>query len=1418
MDIELKSHSSNRKYDEEEALKWAALERLSTYERARKGFLHGIAGDLKEIDIKKLGFQEKKELLESVVKHIDQNESYLKRLKRRIDRVSLNLPTIEVRFENLKIDTEAYVGKRALPSILNVILNVAETLGNYLHIFPNKKQKFSILSDVSGIIKPGRMTLLLGPPGSGKSTLLRALSGRIDSKLKVSGKVTYNGHELHEFESSRTSAYISQNDVHLPLLTVRETLAFSARCQGVGTGYDMLVELLSREKQLNITPDPYLDALMKASMVSGKKEDIVTAYILKILELEVCADTIVGDEMRRGVSGGQKKRVTTGEMLVGPVNVLFMDSISTGLDSSTTFQIVNCIRQSIHILGKSALISLLQPPPETFDLFDDVILLSEGQIVYQGPREHILEFFEFMGFKCPERKAVADYLQEVTSKKDQGQYWFNKEKPYRHISVDEFAKTFMSFHVGSAIQRELATPFDRSKSHPAALTKSKYGTNKKELLMACLEREFILTKRMAFVHIFRIIQMQISALCLAAIFSNVRKDHNTVEDGANYLSAIFFVVNTITFAGFFEVPIMVDKLPVFYKQRDQQFYPSWAFSLPASVLGIPKSIVEIFFWVAITYYTLGFDPSPTRMLRHFFLLLLNSLMACSLFTCIAATMRDHIVANTAGSVILLWILILGGFILSRENMPKWIIWGYWTSPLMYIQTGLSTNEFLGNTWNRVVNGSTETLGVAVLKLRGLQTQSYWYWIAVVVLVAVFFLFNVISALALTYLNEYGKSQSVFIPQETSDDEETKHRRNQDNRLLQSEASTSRTVDSMAHENPVQTVKSGTKRTILPFTPLCLTFENITYSVDMPKGMKSQGMLEERLELLKGLSGAFRPGVLTALMGVSGAGKTTLLDVLAGRKNTGYIEGNIMVSGYPKNQSTFARVSGYCEQNDIHSPLVTVHESLLFSAWLRLPADIERKTRELFVEEVMELVELTPLRDALVGFPNLNGLAIEQRKRLTIAVELVANPSIIFMDEPTSGLDARAAAIVMRTVRNTVDTGRTVVCTIHQPSIDIFESFDELFLLTRGGEEIYSGPIGPQSRHLIEYFQRISQVGRIRDGYNPATWALEVTTRAQEDLFGVKFSDIYKNSDLYRTNIALVRELSNPPPDSQDLHFPSKYSQTYLNQLKACVWKINKSYWRNTSYNAVRLLLSVAMSIMFGVLFLRLGSLRSTKEEIMNGVGSMYMAILFMGRNNAGTVRPVLLAERTVFYRERAAGMYSALPYAIAQVVIELPYTVVQVTIYAIIVYAMMGFQWTAAKFFLNLFFIFITILYFTYNGMALSAISPNQPFASILSSLMSTVWTLFAGFLIPTQKIAIWLRWLAWLCPTLWSMYGLVASQYADLQSKLYSGETVSEFMKDHYGFSYDFLWVVSLVLIGFSFVFAFAYIYGTAALNFQKR
>ncbi|KAK1576449.1 hypothetical protein Q3G72_013967 [Acer saccharum] len=262
----------------------------------------------------------------------------------------MDIPTLEVRFEHVNVDTEAYVGSRALPTFLNFFFNMIEALLNCLHLSASAKNHLSILHDVTGMIKPCRMTLLLGPPSSGKTTLLLALAGRLDQNLKFSGSITYNGHNINEFVPQRTVAYISQQDLHIPEMTVRETLSFSARCQGVGSRYDMLAELARREKTENIKPDPDIDIFMKAASTKGEEANVVTDYIIKVLGLENCADTMVGDDMIRGISGGQRKRVTTGELLVGPARVLLMDEISTGLDSSTTFQIVNSLKQFTHIL------------------------------------------------------------------------------------------------------------------------------------------------------------------------------------------------------------------------------------------------------------------------------------------------------------------------------------------------------------------------------------------------------------------------------------------------------------------------------------------------------------------------------------------------------------------------------------------------------------------------------------------------------------------------------------------------------------------------------------------------------------------------------------------------------------------------------------------------------------------------------------------------------------------------------------------------------------------------------------------------------------------------------------------------------------------------------------------------------------
>ncbi|KAF3776177.1 putative ABC transporter ATP-binding protein [Nymphaea thermarum] len=346
-------------------------------------------------------------------------------------------------------------------------------------------------------------------------------------------------------------------------------------------------------------------------------------------------------------------------------------------------------------------------------------------------------------------------------------------------------------------------------------------------------------------------------------------------------------------------------------------------------------------------------------------------------------------------------------------------------------------------------------------------HQYSFWICIGALCGFAVLFNTLCVIALTYLRAPQKAHGN-VASAPADDSRVHARRD---------------------SSPTFGLPNGTpeRRMVLPLQPLTLTFKHINYFVDTPPEMKKYGIKEKRIQLLKDVSGAFRPDSLTALMGVTGAGKTTLMDVLAGRKTGGHIEGSIKVSGYPKKQETFARVFGYCEQNDIHSPYITIHESFLFSAWLRLPPEISSETRTRFVDEVMELVELKGMKCSLVGVPDLFGLTTDQRKRLNIAVELVSNPSVIFMDEPTTGLDTPAATIVMRAMRNTVDTGRTVVCTIHQPNTEIFESFDEA----------------------------IPGVPKMRSGSSPSAWMLDVTSTDMEFDLGIDFAEYYQRSPLYK---------------------------------------------------------------------------------------------------------------------------------------------------------------------------------------------------------------------------------------------------------------------------------------------------------------
>ncbi|EMS59278.1 Pleiotropic drug resistance protein 3 [Triticum urartu] len=681
-------------------------------------------------------------------------------------------------------------------------------------------------------------------------------------------------------------------------------------------------------------------------------------------------------------------------MIVGPSKALFMDEISTGLDSSTTFQIVSCLQQLAHISESTILVSLLQPAPETYELFDDIILMAEGQIVYHGHKGYIMSFFESCGFKCPERKGSADFLQEVLSKKDQKQYWSRNEEGYNFVTVDQFCDKFKASQSGQNLAEELSKPYEESKGHKNALSFSIYSLSKWDLLKACFARELLLMKRNAFIYISKSIQLGLLAVITGTVFLRTRMGVDRIH--ANYyMGSLFYALLLLMVNGFPELAMAINRLPIFYKQRDDYFYPAWAYAIPSFILKIPVSLVESIAWTTISYYLIGYTPEASRFFCQLLVLFLIHTVTLSMFRCVASYCQTMVAGSVGGTMAFLATLLFGGFIIPRSFMPNWLKWGFWLSPLSYGEIGLTGNEFLAQRWLEI-KISGVALGRRILMDQGLDFSSYFYWISIGALLGFTLLFNVGFAIGLT-------------------------------------------------------IKKG--RMVLPFTPLIISFQDVNYYVDTPAEMREHGYMEKKLQLLHNITGAFQPGVLSALMGVTGAGKTTLLDVLSGRKTGGVIEGDIRIGGYPKIQQTFARISGYCEQTDVHSPQITLGESVAYSAWLRLPPEVDAKARNEFVNEVLETIELDEIRDSLVGIPGVNGLSTEQRKRLTIAVELVSNPSIIFMDEPTSGLDARAAAIVMRAVKNVADTGRTVVCTIHQPSIDIFEAFDEIDPLTLYRQEL-----------------------------------------------------------------------------------------------------------------------------------------------------------------------------------------------------------------------------------------------------------------------------------------------------------------------------------------------------------------------------
>ncbi|CAI7780097.1 unnamed protein product [Closterium sp. NIES-54] len=729
-----------------------------------------------------------------------------------------------------------------------------------------------------------------------------------------------------------------------------------------------------------------------------------------MLGLDVCADVMLGDSMRRGISGGQKKRVTTAEALLGAKQVLLLDEISTGLDSATTYQITRCLRNLTHFTNTTTLISLLQPTPETFELFDDVMLMSEGRIVYHGPREEVLGFFREMGFAPPARKGVADFMQEVTSLKDQEQYWDpSQPHPYRYVSVRAFEEAFRASRFGKQMEAELSIPFKKDRgavkgenegkdvkdkgegegkdvengkekgegdredgSAALALAQRRFGLPPLAILTAVGDREWLLMKRNVFLYIVQTMQILPLAIVTMSVFWHSQFS-TTPLDSNYYLGAIFFGISTMLFSGIIELTLLTARLPIYFLQRDNLLFSAWAWGVPMALLSLPISLWSAGVWTTITYYGIGFAPEFSRFITQLILFFITHMAASALYRAMGAIFRSTTLINTLGNFILVLLFLLSGFLITKADIHDVWVWVYWISPLTYCQNAFSSNEFLAPRWDVPSDplSLNTTMGLQVLTARNLWTEGYWVWAGAAVGVAFTLLCILLTILALEYLNPWPKAQPV-ISQHQLDAREAS--------LAGTNLDFSSRYSSLRARTLSRTGSTATARFLA------------SNRFRSPKSLARPSASARSLGFFSSGSPAPRSRGFTSWMS----------------------EGEDLEGGNGNRRSRMGSFLGFSGVSPGRGAGASAASGAVGNVGTSTTAPTEFVEEVMgleFVEEVEELVELEPVKGALVGTAGQDGLSVEQRKRLTIAVELVANPAIIFMDEPTSGATSLSGTTV-----------------------------------------------------------------------------------------------------------------------------------------------------------------------------------------------------------------------------------------------------------------------------------------------------------------------------------------------------------------------------------------------------------------------
>ncbi|MCJ1429433.1 hypothetical protein MMC29_007347 [Sticta canariensis] len=1210
----------------------------------------------------------------------------------------------------------------------------------------------TILDNSHGCVRPGEMLLVLGRPGAGCTSLLKVLSNRRKGFAQVDGDVSFGSMSPKEAEHYRGQIVINtEEEIFFPTLTVRQTIDFATR--------------MKVPSRLPSTVNDGVDF-----------QQDQRKFLLQSMGITHTEDTKVGDEFIRGVSGGERKRVSIAETLATRASVFCWDNSTRGLDASTALEYTRAVRALTDTVGLASIVSLYQAGNGIYNLFDKVLVLDEGRQIFYGPMREARPFMEGLGFMCDDSANVADFLTGVT---------VPTERRVRNGYEDRFPRTAEAIrdeYEKTSIQIDMSKEYDYPNTVEAktntddfkeAITQDKdryllqdspLTTSFAAQVKACVTRQYQIVWGDKPTFILKQVSTLVQALVVGSLFYAAPDNSSGLFTKSG---ALFFALLYNSLTAMSEVTDSFAGRPVLAKHKSFALYHPAAFCVAQIATDIPILLFQASQFSLVIYFMTGLRVEAGAFFTFWSIVYSLAMCMTALFRAIGAGFSTFDGATKFSGFWFAAVVIYTGFFIPKSQMHPWFVWIYWIDPLAYGFDALMSNEFHGQIVNCVNNnlipnglGYADGAYQSCAGVRGatqgatfvtgdqyLQALSYshshiwrnfgilWTWWALFVAITIYCTSN--------WEATYGQNGFLLVPRENAKRNRRLLRDDPESQLKDRSAFTGSETTIQATSNDEHLNKHLIRNTSV------FTWKNLTYTVKTPSG--------DRV-LLDNVHGYVKPGMLGALMGSSGAGKTTLLDVLAQRKTEGTIQGSILVDGRDLSVS-FQRSAGYCEQLDVHEPLATVREALEFSALLRQSRDIPRAEKLRYVDTIVSLLEMHDIEHTLIGRVGA-GLSVEQRKRLTIGVELVAKPSIlIFLDEPTSGLDGQAAFNTLRFLRKLSEVGQAVLVTIHQPSASLFAQFDHLILLAKGGKTVYSGPIGDDAETIKDYFGRHG--APCPADTNPAEHMIDVVSGASSQ--GRDWNQVWLESPEHREFVAEIDTLiadaaAKPLGTRDDGH---EFAMTLWEQIRLVTRRNNMSLYRNTDYVNNKFALHVGSALFNGFSFWMIGD---TVSDLQLRLFTIFNFI-FVAPGVIAQLQPLFIDRRNIYeIREKKSKMYSWIAFVTGLIVSEIPYLCICAVLYFLPWYWTVGFPNHSDR--AGAFFFVMLCYEFVYTGIGqfVAAYAPNAVFAALVNPVVITVLVSFCGVLVPFSQIQeFWRYWIYYLDPFNYLMGSLLVFATQDV-------------------------------------------------------